>query len=77
MIDGLVGVSILLPAISAVLCLMTKKHGIRAAIVVITGIILTVCSLMVLQHGPFTYTPESIFGLNVNKYRVLGYILPF
>jgi ech hydrogenase subunit A len=72
MIDGLVGVSILLPAIAAVLCFLTQKHGIRAAIVVITGIILTISSLMVLQHGPFTYTPESILGVNINSIITLA-----
>ncbi|HKZ17256.1 MAG TPA: proton-conducting transporter membrane subunit, partial [Geobacteraceae bacterium] len=72
MIDGLVGVSILLPAIAAALCFVTKKHSIRAAIVVITGIILTISSLMLLRNGPFTYTPESILGIDINSIITLA-----
>ncbi len=67
MIDGLVGISILLPVIAAVLCFLTANHKIRAAIIVITGIGLTISSLMLLQNGPFSYTPESILGININS----------
>src|SRR5512146_2341117 len=72
MIDALVGISILLPVIAALLCFMTKNHGLRAAVVVITGIGLTIASFMVLQNGPFSYTPESILGLNINSLITLA-----
>ena len=72
MIDALVGISILLPVIAALMCFMTKNHGLRAAVVVITGIGLTIASFMVLQNGPFSYTPESILGLNINSLITLA-----
>jgi ech hydrogenase subunit A len=67
MIDVLVGVSILLPVIAAVVCYLTQNHKVRAAIIVITGIALAVSSLLLLQNGPFSYTPESILGININS----------
>lgn len=66
MIEGLVGISILLPVIAAVLCFFMKNHGARGAIIVIAGIVLAISSLMILRHGPFSYTPESILGMNLN-----------
>ena len=67
MIDVLVGVSILVPVIAAVACFLTGNHKVRAAVIVFTGIALTISSLMLLQNGPFSYTPESMLGINVNS----------
>lgn len=72
MIDVLVGISILLPVIAALMCFMTKNHGLRATIVVIAGIALTITSLLVLRNGPFSYTPESILGININSLITLA-----
>jgi ech hydrogenase subunit A len=66
MIEGLVGVSILLPVITAILCFFMKNRGARGAIIVIAGIVLAISSLMILRNGPFSYTPESILGINLN-----------
>jgi ech hydrogenase subunit A len=67
MMEGLIGISILLPVIAAVLCLIIKNHGVRVAGIVIVGIVLAISSLIILRHGPFSYTPESILGIKVNS----------
>lgn len=66
MIESLVGVSVLLPVIAAILCLVAKNHGVRAGIIVTAGIVLAISSLLIMHNGPFSYTPESILGMNLN-----------
>jgi ech hydrogenase subunit A len=69
MVDVLIGISVLLPFIAAILCFLTGNPRGRAAIIVTTGILLTLSSLLLFQnlHGPYLYTPESLLGLNVNS----------
>ncbi len=68
MVDVLIGISVLVPFIAGVLCFLTQNHRVRAFIIVATGIILAISSLMLFQnlHGPYLYTPETLLGLNVN-----------
>jgi ech hydrogenase subunit A len=66
MIESLVGVSVLLPVIAAILCLVAKNHRVRARIIVTAGIVLAISSLLIMHNGPFFYTPESILGINLN-----------
>jgi ech hydrogenase subunit A len=72
MIEGLVGISILLPIIAAVFCFLTKNHKLRAAIVVFVGIVLTISSLMILRNGPFSYAPETMLGIDLNMLVTLA-----
>jgi len=69
MVDVLIGISILMPCIAGMLCFFIENHRLRAAIIVTTGILLTISSLLLFQnlHGPYHYTPETILGLNVNS----------
>lgn len=66
MVEGLIGVSILLPFIAGVLCYVVKSPGSRAAIIVTTGGILTISALMLFNVGPCTYTPHTMLGIDVN-----------
>jgi len=66
MVEGLVGVSILLPCIAGLLCFLIKSPGTRSAIIVTTGAILTISALMLFNIGPCTYTPHTILGIDVN-----------
>lgn len=69
MLDVLIGVSILLPFVAALLCFLIKNHKVRAGVIVAAGIALTVTSILLFQmlDGPYSYTPESLAGLNVNS----------
>ena len=69
MVDVLIGISILVPFIAGILCFITGNHRVRAAIIVTTGIILTISSLLLFQnlHGAYLYTPETLLGLKVNS----------
>jgi len=66
MVDVLIGVSILLPFIAGLLCFMTGNAKARAAVIVTTGVVLTLSALMLFQNGPCTYTPETLLGFDVN-----------
>jgi len=65
MLDWLMGISILLPFVAAILCLFIKNHGVRGFIVTLTGLTLAISSIMLLNYGPFSYTPESLLGFDV------------
>lgn len=69
MVDALIGISIILPFIAGLLCFLTKNHKGRAVIIVTTGIVLTISSIMLFHNlsGPYEYTPETLLGLNVNS----------
>lgn len=69
MLDVLIGISVLLPFIGAILCFLGKNPRGRAAVIVTTGVLLTLSSLLLFQNldGPYLYTPESLLGLNVNS----------
>jgi len=69
MVDGLIGVSIILPFIAGLLCFLTKNHRLRAGIIVVTGITLTISSLLLFHfmNGHYEYTPETLLGININS----------
>ena len=66
MLDVLIGTSVLLPFAAAVLCYFTGNGRVRGYAVMATGVILVATSLLTYHHGPFSYTPESILGIDVN-----------
>ncbi len=67
MVDVLIGVSILLPFIAGMLCFVVGNAKARSAVIVTTGVVLTVTALMLFQNGPCTYTPETLLGVSVNE----------
>jgi len=74
MLDELIGISILLPIIAGILCYLAKDHRVRAGIIVTTGIVLTIGSLLLFQglNGPYSYTPESMLGVDINSIIVFA-----
>lgn len=67
MVDVLIGVSILLPFIAGMLCFIVGNAKARSAVIVTTGVVLTMTALMLFQNGPCTYTPETLLGVSVNE----------
>ncbi|RQW89207.1 MAG: NADH-quinone oxidoreductase subunit L [Geobacter sp.] len=69
MVDVVIGSCILVPIISGMLCFITGNQRIRAGIIVTTGILLTISSLMLFHtiQGPYLYTPDTLFGMNINS----------
>jgi len=59
----LIGISIALPFIAAVLCLINVKP-LRSALVIGTGVVVSVASLALVQSGAISFTPESFLGIN-------------
>jgi ech hydrogenase subunit A len=63
LIQQIAGTSILLPLLAGLLCLL-KLPSMRSLLVIGTGIVLSVASLMLLQAGPFSFSPQSVLGMN-------------
>lgn len=59
----LIGISIALPFIAAVLCLINVKP-LRSALVIGTGVVVSVASLALVQSEAISFTPESFLGIN-------------
>lgn len=53
MIDTLVGLAILFPIITGLICLGLKNYKARAALVILTAVVLIVNSIIFLTQGPF------------------------
>lgn len=66
MITGkyLLAVSIWLPVVAALLCLLLKRYNARNIAAYFTGIILAGCSIGMLFMGPFDYQPEGLLGIS-------------
>lgn len=59
----LIGISIALPFIAAVLCLINVKP-LRSALVIGTGVVVSIASLGLVQSEAISFTPESFLGIN-------------
>jgi len=59
----MLGISIILPFIAAALCLINVPT-LRSALVIGTGVVVSLASLLLVQSGTFSLTPESILGIN-------------
>jgi ech hydrogenase subunit A len=59
----LIGISIALPFIAAVLCLINVKP-LRSVLVIGTGVVVSVASLALVQSEAISFTPESFLGIN-------------
>jgi len=62
----LTGILILLPFLAALSCFLIKSSRIRSFIVLATGCILIISSLLLIPHVPFAFTPQTVFGLGVH-----------
>lgn len=63
LVPQILGVSILLPFVAAALCLIDVKP-LRTALVIGTGVVISLASVFLVQAGSFSLTPESFFGIN-------------
>lgn len=63
LVPQLLGVSIVLPFIAAALCLINVPP-LRSALVIGTGVVISMASVFLVQAGTFSFTPESLFGVN-------------
>lgn len=59
----MLGISIALPFVAAVLCLINVPP-LRSALVIGTGVVVSLASLFLVQSGTFSLTPESFLGVN-------------
>ncbi|MGV8075594.1 MAG: NADH-quinone oxidoreductase subunit L, partial [Syntrophobacteraceae bacterium] len=62
----LAAILILLPLISSACCYLIRPAGIRSFIVLATGGVLAVCSVLLIPYAPFTYSPKDLFGLGLH-----------
>lgn len=62
--ENLLTVSIWLPVLAALLCLLVRKYTARNIVVYLTGIILAACSIGMLMMGPFDYQPAETAGIS-------------
>jgi len=77
MLDMLLFVLIVLPFIAGFLCLALKNHSARAAVVVLTSIVLMIASVMLLFNGSFEYTVGAQWNeiITILDFVLLAYIL--
>lgn len=59
----MLGISIIAPFVAAALCLINVPT-LRSALVIGTGVVVSLASLLLVQSGTFSLTPESILGIN-------------
>lgn len=59
----MLGISIALPFVAAVLCLINVPP-LRSALVIGTGVVVSLASFFLVQAGTFSLTPESFLGVN-------------
>ncbi len=62
----LVAVAVLLPLLGALVCYFVRNSAVRVFTVVVTSVALMVASLLMLQNGPFEYTPPAVAGMEWN-----------
>ncbi|MHB8992067.1 MAG: proton-conducting transporter transmembrane domain-containing protein, partial [Chloroflexota bacterium] len=65
-IAQLVAVLTLLPLLAGLICYFIRSSAIRSLTVIVTTIVLIAASLLLLQNGPFEYTPPPIAGMDWN-----------
>jgi ech hydrogenase subunit A len=69
---------ILLPFLGALSCYAIRSAPVRSFIVLSTGCILITCSLLLISYVPFTFSPETVFGLDVHGLiQIPDFILMF
>jgi ech hydrogenase subunit A len=78
-IGTLVGLAILFPIITGLICLLIKNHRARGGIVSLTAVVLIVTSILFLRQGPFPiqYSPASTWDsvILIFNYVILALFL--
>ncbi|HVO84195.1 MAG TPA: proton-conducting transporter membrane subunit [Syntrophobacteria bacterium] len=63
MVNELSTILVLLPFVSAVLIYLIRVSAIRSLIVLVTGAVLIVCSLLLIPYAPFSWSPHALLGV--------------
>ena len=66
-VNELTTILILLPFLSAILVYLIRVSAIRSLIVLLTGFTLIACSLLLIPHAPFTWSPHTLLGLPLHS----------
>ncbi len=72
MVDWFMATTILLPALAGFVLFFVGQPAIRRLTVLALSVILIIASLLVLQNGPFTYSPRPLAGVAWNQLLVAG-----
>ncbi len=67
MIEVLLFLLIVLPFVSAFCCSGMKTRILRSSLVLGTGAVLIISSVLLIPHIPFAYSTETIFGIRVHE----------
>ncbi len=67
MLESLALACIAFPILAALLVLMLRVSAIRGLLVVATGAVLAVASVLLAKNGAFTLTADTMFGLKVDS----------
>jgi ech hydrogenase subunit A len=77
--DTLVGLAILFPIITGLICLLIKNHRARGGIVSLTAVVLIISSIFFLRQGPFPikYSPAPTWDsvILVFNYVILAFFI--
>lgn len=77
LVPQMLGISIVLPFVAAALCLINVSN-LRSMLVIGTGAAVSLASLLLVQSGTFSMSPESLFGINLDGLiAVLDFALLF
>ncbi|NCD35520.1 MAG: NADH-quinone oxidoreductase subunit L, partial [Spartobacteria bacterium] len=77
LVPQMLGVSIVLPFVAAVLCLINVST-LRSMLVIGTGVVVSLASLFLVQAGTFSLSVESLFGFDADGLiAVLDFALLF
>jgi ech hydrogenase subunit A len=63
----LVAILVVLPLFSAVLCLIVRAETIRSWVVLATGALLILASLLLASHPPFAFSPRFTMGIGLHE----------
>ncbi len=66
-IAQLVAVATLLPLLAGLICYFVRSSAIRSLTVIVTTVVLIGVSLLLLQNGPFEYSPPPVAGIEWNS----------
>ncbi len=65
--QALVAVLTVVPFLSAAACLLFRSAPVRSGLVVATGGALILCSLLLIPHVPFAFSPLLPFGISLHR----------
>lgn len=75
--EALTAILILLPFGAAVLCYVARIRVLRNIIILVSGGLLIASAFLLIPYTPFSFSPESFFGLDIHIFLQVGdFLLP-